>query len=176
LKKKLNKVWDEINEIEDKICEIEQNNCEQEARIYDLEERVTTLENAVFTGRTRPCDWECDIDPATGVIGISVHVDISHLGLTQTPVVLTSLVGDKKHRDTIGATSIYDLTNEGFTVRVRFVDEEDAVTTELAEKWGWYIEYAIYNQDNAPEPEPCAVKCPPPEPPCEETPAEVAAE
>jgi hypothetical protein len=89
-------------------------------------------ESTLCTGRTSATAWQ-----ASGDDKIYVDVDTSDCGFSSRPVYLTSLVGSTKHWDTLGATAIHNVTEEGFRVYVR----RSGVTPGEAEEWGWRINW-----------------------------------
>lgn len=70
--------------------------------------------------------------------GVRVKVDLRHCGFKEPPVVLTSLGGVEGHAATRGATSLYDVSVDGFTVFI----QKPGITTAQAEAWGWHINWS----------------------------------
>jgi len=97
---------------------------------------VANVKEKVFTGKTSEDDWKTYSQD-----GITTAVDISHLKLTKTPIVVTSLVGTRDHWTTTGATSIYCLTNTQFQVYVK------GGTLSSAQQYRWHLNYVVYSQD-----------------------------
>ncbi len=69
-----------------------------------------------FSGRTNK--WIDD--PQAPSIGIYVDVDISVLNLKNTPLAFTTLTGRSTHWATTGATSVYNMTKDGFKVYLKY--------------------------------------------------------
>ena len=76
--------------------------------------------------------------------GVSVSVDLRHCGFEEEPVVLTSLGGYEGHAATRGATSLYDVSRDGFKVFI----QKPGITTTQAEAWGWHINWSASPPNN----------------------------
>lgn len=85
------------------------------------------------TGRTSPQSFEQYEDG-----GVKVRVDLQHCGFKRSPVVLTSLGGIEGHAATRGATSVYGVSRDHFTVFI----QKPGITTAQAEAWGWHINWS----------------------------------
>lgn len=94
------------------------------------------------SGRTEPgaTNWKKDGDET-----ISVYIDTSAAGFTKTPIYVTSLGGffGGKHAGTTGSTSVYNATEKGFTVFVRFDKDYSStpITPEDANQRKWHINW-----------------------------------
>jgi hypothetical protein len=94
------------------------------------------------SGRTQPgaTDWKKD-----GEESISIYIDTSAAGFTKTPIYVTSLGGfhGGKHAGTTGSTSVYNATEKGFTVYVRFDKDYSTtpITPEDANQRKWHINW-----------------------------------
>ena len=71
--------------------------------------------NKVYFGKST--EWK----PYDNINGIYVDVNFDELRLCKTPKVFTSLVGTSHHWDTTGATRIYQLSENHFSVYVKGV-------------------------------------------------------
>lgn len=93
------------------------------------------------TGRTSPVAFQQYEDG-----GVSVTVDLRHCDFHEAPVVLTSLGGIEGHAATRGATSVYRVTRDRFTV----VIQKPGITVAQAAAWGWHINWSASppNNDN----------------------------
>lgn len=91
------------------------------------------------TGRTSPESFEQYEDG-----GVKVRVDLSHCGFDQAPVLLTSLGGIEGHAATRGATSVYGVSRDHFTVFI----QKPGITTAQAEAWGWHINWSASPPNN----------------------------
>ncbi|WP_445636538.1 hypothetical protein NSTC745_01459 [Nostoc sp. DSM 114161] len=93
------------------------------------------------SGRTEPgvTNWKKDGD------SIGIYIDTSAAGFTKTPIYVTSLGGFNggSHWATTGATSIYNATEKGFTVYVRFDQGYNVtpITPEDANQRKWHINW-----------------------------------
>jgi hypothetical protein len=85
---------------------------------------------SIITGTTK--NWILYGDK----IGLTVYVDLSQYKLTKAPYVFTSLNGIGMHYVTTGATSIYELSANGFRVYIRWSDGR-AITVNDAITYKW---------------------------------------
>lgn len=88
-------------------------------------------------GRTTPgaTDWKQYSQP----YGIYVDVDTSAAGFgSKTVIYTTSLAGEGSHWETTGGSCVYDSTNKGFRIYVKF---PRAVTPQQANEWKWHINW-----------------------------------
>jgi hypothetical protein len=69
---------------------------------------------------------------------VYVEIDTSFGNFTSVPLYFTSIGGDVKHWNSIGATSIYSPSIKSFSV---YVSREGDFTTQNAREWGWYINW-----------------------------------
>uniref|UniRef100_UPI0040577942 hypothetical protein n=1 Tax=Candidatus Electronema sp. TaxID=2698783 RepID=UPI0040577942 len=94
----------------------------------------------VCTGKTEPKDW----DTLSNGRGIYVEVDLRNEGFGDIDInpisVVTSLGGENNHWATTGASSVYNLTEKGFTVYVRWIDG-GPLNREFAKQKGWHINW-----------------------------------
>ncbi len=81
-----------------------------------------------FSGRTNK--W-IDYPYSPQYTGIYVDVDISVLKLKNTPLVFTTITGTTSHWETTGATSVYNMTKDGFRVYLRY-SNGSALTVKMA--------------------------------------------
>ena len=104
-----------------------------DAKMAEIEDPRHRLES-LCVGRTAvgATDWR-----QYGSTGIYVDVDTSRCGLSSTPAYITSLGGQKNHRDTVGATSVYSATPTGFRIFVR----KSGVTPAYANSRDWHINW-----------------------------------
>lgn len=112
-------------------------------KINDLEEEVADIKKKgkVFGGRTEIIDWKYYNNS-----GIYVDVDISHLSLINTPIIVTSIHGNGSHWTTTGGSSVYEATNKKFRIYIKTSDSS-SLTTDFAISNGWHIQYIIYSKD-----------------------------
>jgi len=88
----------------------------------------------IAAGRTEPGQgWQ-----KYGDNGIFIDVDTSSAGFTGIPVYVTSLAGNSHHWETTGGSSIYNSTNSGFRIFLRWSDGRPLSVTDAIEK-GWHI-------------------------------------
>ena len=73
--------------------------------------------------------------------GAVVHVNYSHLHLSKTPEIFTSLHGNCHIWITTGATSIYLATKDGFTVYVKGMSKEEMAQDNVV------LRYQLYRTD-----------------------------
>lgn len=106
------------------------------APIHEPNKHITTA--GVRTGKTDPRHW----DTLSNGRGISIDVDLKpeNLDISKPLVVVTSLVGENNHWATTGGSSVYNLTHEGFTVYVRWIDG-GLLNSAFAKDRGWYINW-----------------------------------
>ena len=103
--------------------------------------QVTTVltVSKIASGRTQPgaTNWQVNGD------GVYVDVDTSAAGFANTPIYVTSLVGDSNHWGTTGASSIYQATAKGFRVYIRWDKDykTTAITPEEANGYKWHINW-----------------------------------
>jgi hypothetical protein len=105
--------------------------------------QITTVATVAkfASGRTQPgaTNWTQELD------GIGVYVDTSAAGFTKTPIYVTSLGGYNggSHWGTTGVTSVYNATEKGFTVYVRFEKgySDTTITPEQANQKKWHINW-----------------------------------
>ena len=91
------------------------------------------------TGRTTPAEFKQYEDG-----GVSVSVDLRPCDFDEAPVVLTSLGGIEGHAATRGATSVYRVTRDRFTV----VIQKPGITVAQAAVWGWHINWQASPPNN----------------------------
>ncbi len=91
------------------------------------------------TGRTSPAAFKQYEDG-----GVSVSVDLRHCDFEEAPVVLTSLGGVEGHAATRGATSLYGVSADRFTVFI----QKPGITTAQAEAWGWHVNWSASPPNN----------------------------
>jgi len=109
----------------------------------------------IASGSTTPgaTNWE-----AYGESALYVDVDTSAAGFTQTPVYVTSIGGDGKHWDIVGASSLYKATATGFRVYIRrdvTSEPAQALTPQFANSNKWHINWiAIEPLTKTPFPDP----------------------
>ena len=72
--------------------------------------------------------------------GIMVDVDTRAAGFTQTPVYVVSLGGNSQHWSTTGGTSVYNASNAGFRIYVRWWNDTPLVPA-TANANQWHIEW-----------------------------------
>jgi hypothetical protein len=72
--------------------------------------------------------------------GVFVDIDTSSAKFTTTPIYVTSLGGRTENWATIGATSIYLPTPQGFRVYVRWPGG-GPLTPAIANQYGWHINW-----------------------------------
>jgi Zn-dependent M28 family amino/carboxypeptidase len=92
----------------------------------------------IASGSTTPgsTNWQ----PYGGDTGVYLDVDTSAGKFTTTPGYITSLGGISSHWATTGATSIYDVTPNGFRVYVRWSDGS-ALTPAQANSFQWHVNW-----------------------------------
>ena len=88
----------------------------------------------ICCGSTSPTSWKNYGDG----IGIDVNIDTSSCGFTKTPLYFTSLGGTSMQWETTGATSIYEQTEKGFRIYVRWSDGRK-LTRKEAIDYEWHI-------------------------------------
>lgn len=111
-----------------------------------LKKRVKFLEKErrkqqVHTGQTKPTDWKVYTSE-----GLVVKVDISHLELKNPPIVITSIGGVLNHWSLVGGSAVYNVTANNFSVFIQW-SQGGPLTTSQAVKYGWFLNYAVFNQD-----------------------------
>ena len=79
--------------------------------------------------------------------GIFIDVDICDLGLTKTPVVTTSLTCTSSCWSVSGVDSIYNLTNKGFRVYIRFNADIGNLTVETALRDNYVLNYVVFPRE-----------------------------
>jgi hypothetical protein len=105
-------------------------------QIDALQAQIDGLNNRICIGGNHPADWQ----PYIGNVGVYVDVDTSHCGFTSVPIYTTALEGNDSNWATTGATSIYDATETGFRVYVRWFNGETLVPA-TAEAFNWAITF-----------------------------------
>jgi hypothetical protein len=100
---------------------------------------VVTTVAKIASGRTKPgaTNWE-----VTGN-GVRVNIDTSAAGFTKTPIYITSIGGDAYHWGTTGASSVYNATEKGFSVSIRWDQDfkNTAITPAEANSYKWHINW-----------------------------------
>jgi len=100
--------------------------------------KIAAGERVIYCGAESK--WIADSTPGSAY----VSVDYSHLHLGYVPKVFTSLSGSAKHFNTLGTTSIYDLTKTGFKVYVTYNDALAKVDiVNVAETKNWQLQYVL---------------------------------
>ncbi len=90
-------------------------------------------------GNTAPSDWK---DNSRGGGGIYVDIDLSGYEFSETPHYLTSIEGEKHHWDVGGVNSIYNATEKGFRVYIKWIYKIDKpLTRNTAIENGWFIRW-----------------------------------
>ncbi len=74
------------------------------------------------------------------LLGIYLDVDTTAAGFTATPYYFSSLAGNGWHWATVGATSIYKPTANGFRIYLRYASGQ-APTPEFANEKKWHISW-----------------------------------
>jgi secreted trypsin-like serine protease len=77
--------------------------------------------------------------------GIYLDVDTSTCGLSSVPRYITSLGGDTKHWQAVGATSVYSPKAGGFRVYVN----RPGLTVADAKSWKWHVNWQAIPQGSA---------------------------
>jgi hypothetical protein len=86
----------------------------------------------IAVGRTQPNQW---IQYNNN--GVYVDVSTASAGFTQTPYYFTSILGTSNHWLVTGSSSIYNDSPNGFRVYIGY----NGITVNLANAWGWYINW-----------------------------------
>ena len=96
----------------------------------------------IIAGSTSPGETNWKVYRASDgkIHGIYVDVDTRSAGFSTTPNYITSLGGDGWHFNTVGATSIYNSTPNGFRVYIRYADGQIPTPTFANEK-KWHIRW-----------------------------------
>jgi hypothetical protein len=91
----------------------------------------------IASGQTVPGNtaWQTYPGPANGIY---VDVDTSTAGFKTIPLYFTSIGGISAHWAAVGATSIYQPTNSGFRIYVRWIDGT-TLSPAQANSWQWHI-------------------------------------
>lgn len=90
-------------------------------------------------GKTKKGEWK-DNDAGGGAI--YVRVDTTSFNFKKTPHYITSIEGNKHHWDVSGVNSIYEVSETGFTVFIKWIGHgRETLTKEVACKHGWYIRW-----------------------------------
>jgi len=103
--------------------------------------QVTTVMTVakIASGKTKPgaTNWQVNAN------GLLVDVDTSAAGFTRTPIYVTSIGGDKYHWGTTGASAVYNATEKGFRIAIRFEGDFTgvAITPETANEYKWHINW-----------------------------------
>ncbi|MCO4743758.1 MAG: hypothetical protein KC912_03145 [Proteobacteria bacterium] len=109
------------------------------ANTYVPAAQATRDENATpmrtCAGRTAPSDWAI-----YSTYHPVVDVDITGCGFTSKPYITIALHGSGSHWTTVGGSSVYSATKDGFRVHIRSVDSSTADTYTTAASQ-WYIEW-----------------------------------
>jgi hypothetical protein len=71
---------------------------------------------------------------------LTIVVDTSACGFTETPIYTTSLGGNTEHFSALGTTSIYEATATSFRVFVRLADARPLTPSQVTQ-WGWHMNY-----------------------------------
>ncbi|HIK07997.1 MAG TPA: RICIN domain-containing protein [Trichormus sp. M33_DOE_039] len=101
---------------------------------------VTTVAK-IASGKTKPgaTNWQVN-----GGSGILVDVDTSTAGFSRTPIYVTSIGGDAWHWGTTGGSSVYNATEKGFRIEIRFEGDFSsgaALTPEKANEYKWHVNW-----------------------------------
>ena len=74
--------------------------------------------------------------------GVYVDVDTSAASFRSTPHYVASLAGKTHHWLTTGGSCVYNPTDTGFRIYVRYFDSSDEnITPEFANEAGWHISW-----------------------------------
>lgn len=103
--------------------------------------QVTTVMTVakIASGKTKPgaTNWVTD--------GNAIHVDVdtSAAGFSRTPIYVTSIGGDGSHYGTTGASAVYNATEKGFRVYIRWDGDyrTTALTAAEANGYKWHINW-----------------------------------
>lgn len=103
--------------------------------------QVTTVMTVakIASGKTKPgaTNWQAD--------GNAIHVDVdtSAAGFSRTPIYVTSIGGDGSHYGTTGASAVYNATEKGFRVYIRWDGDyrTTAITPAEANGYKWHINW-----------------------------------
>lgn len=100
----------------------------------------------IVTGTVEPSEWQ---DYTIMDTGIYVTVNISSFNFTNPPKIFTSIssVNGTHHWNLIGFSSIYNLTNVGFTVYAQCFDRDYIVRASDAVNNQWRLDYLAISQD-----------------------------
>ncbi len=114
---------------------IEGNSAIRMSRLLTHSATLASLAQRKCTGSTvaGSTNWQ-----PYGENGIYVDIDTAACGFTATPRYFTSMGGSSRHWTTVGATSIYSPTSNGFRV---YVNSEDAITPASANSHHWTINW-----------------------------------
>ena len=74
-----------------------------------------------------------------------VDVDTSAAGFATKPQYITSLGGNQRQFQTTGGCCVYHASATGFRVYVYF--EDDVVSPQQANEWGWHINWIAMTND-----------------------------
>jgi hypothetical protein len=91
----------------------------------------------IRAGQTTPgkTDWK---QYGTTTHGIYVDVDTREARFTGNVIYTASLAGTSHHWATTGGSCVYDATDTGFRVYVKY---DGAVTPKTANGWKWHINW-----------------------------------
>jgi hypothetical protein len=106
------------------------------ARLAALENRINKLENQIVTGKTLPEQW-------VNYDNYGWYVDIKFPNpRNEVPEVTTTIHGNSDHWASLGSTSIYSLTKNGFRIYIK--QHSGHANTLGAYKWAIHW-MAIYS-------------------------------
>lgn len=102
------------------------------------------IENSLpILGSTSPNDWE---EYKSDDNSIYVNIDISRYEFDEPPHIFTTLRGEIHHWKALGVNSLYDVTNQNFTI---YLTSLEHLNHTLAQKNGWYIDYILFKKQNS---------------------------
>jgi len=111
-----------------------------EEQLIHLTELLSMEKRKIVAGKTSPDDWKSYNGTNTGYY-VEVKFEIPR---EEVPIVLTSLHGTGCHWMTSGASSVYNLTNEGFSIYVCY---PSGISLDGMIGYKWHIQYIAYYKD-----------------------------
>ncbi|SHF33531.1 hypothetical protein [Vibrio gazogenes] len=109
---------------------------------------VCRTPNIVCSGQTTSGDTSWQQYPNGA--GIYVDIDTSACELTSMPTYMTSMNGNNTHWEVTGTTSIYNATETGFRVYIRYTNGR-ALTPATANGFQWSINWIALSSADCPE-------------------------
>ncbi len=111
---------------------------------------VCRTPNIVCSGQTTPGATNWQQYDYQNNSGIYVDIDTSACELNSIPTYMTSMNGSGTHWETTGTTSIYEATETGFRVFIRYSDAR-TLTPATANSYQWSIHWIALSSADCPQ-------------------------